>query len=126
MAISARSTTTGALVENHLSSRIRLGFDLAEIIEEFAILGRVTSGIWEEKGDGKQPDVREVRSALHMHQPEMLDQRRELSSKPGSIRSSSTEWASKIDVNIDRAEKMIRDLLDANRIRAKQPIPLPH
>src|SRR5262245_15995603 len=49
-------------------------------------------------------------SALLLHQPEKLDQRREL--------------ASKIDVNIDRAEKMIRDLLDANRIRAKQPIPL--
>src|SRR5262245_13213530 len=47
------------LVENHLSSRIRLGFDLAEIIEEFAILGRVISGIWE-NGDGKPEDAGEV------------------------------------------------------------------
>jgi signal transduction histidine kinase len=48
------------LVENHLSSRLRQGFDLAEIIEEFAILGRVISRIWEEKGNGQQPDVGEI------------------------------------------------------------------
>ena len=34
------------LVERHLSTRIRQGFDLAEIIEEIAILGRVVSSMW--------------------------------------------------------------------------------
>src|SRR5690349_19629474 len=47
------------LVENHLSSRLRQGFDLAEIIEEFAILGRVIPGIWEEKANGQQPNINE-------------------------------------------------------------------
>jgi signal transduction histidine kinase len=42
--------------------------------------------------------------------PERLDQRREL--------------AVKIDRNIDRADGMIRDLLDANRIRAGEQLPL--
>src|SRR2546428_9864894 len=35
-----------ALVEHHLSSRLRLGFDLAEIIEEFALLGRCIARMW--------------------------------------------------------------------------------
>jgi signal transduction histidine kinase len=43
-------------------------------------------------------------------QPELLDERREL--------------ATKIDANIDRAERMIRDLLDTNRIRANERLPL--
>jgi signal transduction histidine kinase len=51
-----------------------------------------------------------IGSAILVQQPEKLDERREL--------------ASKIDANIDRAEKMIRDLLDTGRIRAGQPIPL--
>src|ERR1051326_2497551 len=48
------------LVEKHLSSRLQQGFDLAEIIEEFAILGRVIAGIWEERGDNRRPDVMEL------------------------------------------------------------------
>ena len=35
-----------ALVEHHLSSRLRQGFDLAEIIEEFALLGRCIARMW--------------------------------------------------------------------------------
>src|ERR1051326_9333439 len=50
------------LVEKHLSSRLQQGFDLAEIIEEFAILGRVIAGIWEERGDNRRPDVMERKS----------------------------------------------------------------
>jgi hypothetical protein len=34
------------------------------------------------------------------------------------------EVASKIDANIDRVERMIRDLLDTNRIRANERLPL--
>ena len=45
-----------------------------------------------------------------VHKPELLDERREL--------------AAKIDTNIDRAERMIRDLLDTNRIRANERLPL--
>src|SRR5438876_6496260 len=35
-----------ALVEHHFSSRLRQGFDLAEIIEEFALLGRCIARMW--------------------------------------------------------------------------------
>ena len=42
--------------------------------------------------------------------PDSLDERREL--------------AVKIDRNIERVDRMIRDLLDANRIRAGEPLPL--
>ena len=35
-----------ALVEHHLSARLRQGFDLAEIIEEFALLGRCIARMW--------------------------------------------------------------------------------
>src|SRR5262249_47826069 len=47
------------LVENHLSNRLRQGFDLAEIIEEFAILGRVIAGTCQENADGP-PNLREI------------------------------------------------------------------
>ena len=43
-------------------------------------------------------------------QPESLDERRDL--------------AAKIDRNIERVDRMIRDLLDANRIRAGEALPL--
>jgi signal transduction histidine kinase len=49
-------------------------------------------------------------SELLMHHPEQLDERRDL--------------ASKIERSIDRTDRMIRDLLDANRIRAGQLLPL--
>jgi signal transduction histidine kinase len=42
--------------------------------------------------------------------PERLDERREL--------------AVRIERNIDRTDRMIRDLLDANRIRAGEKLPL--
>src|SRR2546428_8821535 len=35
-----------ALVEHHLSARLRQGFDVAEIIEEFALLGRCIARMW--------------------------------------------------------------------------------
>src|SRR3989454_9509436 len=34
------------LVEHHLSARLRQGFDLAEIIEEIALLGRCIARMW--------------------------------------------------------------------------------
>ncbi len=49
-------------------------------------------------------------SQILMQHPERLDERRDL--------------AMKIARNIDRTDRMIRDLLDANRIRAGQRLPL--
>jgi signal transduction histidine kinase len=54
--------------------------------------------------------VAKIASVILASHPEKLDERREL--------------AAKIDANIDRAERMIRDLLDANRIRANERLPL--
>jgi signal transduction histidine kinase/CheY-like chemotaxis protein len=54
--------------------------------------------------------VAKMASVILARHPEKLDERREL--------------AAKIDANIDRAERMIRDLLDANRIRANERLPL--
>ncbi|MCP3165780.1 sensor histidine kinase [Myxococcus qinghaiensis] len=52
-----------------------------------------------------------VGAQLLLRRPEMLDERREL--------------ARRIDQNIERTDRMVRDLLDANRIRAGQRIVLP-
>jgi signal transduction histidine kinase len=49
-------------------------------------------------------------SQILIQHPELLDERRDL--------------ALKIDRNIDRTDRMIRDLLDANRIRAGERLPL--
>jgi signal transduction histidine kinase len=54
--------------------------------------------------------VAKMGSAMLVHQPKILNERPEL--------------AAKIDANIDRVERMIRDLLDANRIRANERLPL--
>lgn len=49
-------------------------------------------------------------SQILMRHPERLDERRDL--------------AMRIDRNIDRTDRMVRDLLDANRIRAGERLPL--
>jgi signal transduction histidine kinase len=54
--------------------------------------------------------VAKMGTAMLVHQPGILNQRPEL--------------AEKIDTNIDRVERMIRDLLDTNRIRANERLPL--
>jgi len=55
-------------------------------------------------------NVAKMGSLILTRHPEKLDERREL--------------AIKIDANIDRADRMIRDLLDANRLRANERLPL--
>jgi signal transduction histidine kinase/CheY-like chemotaxis protein len=45
------------LIENHLSSRLRQGFDLAEIIDEIAILGNVVSRMWQAAPAAQRPDM---------------------------------------------------------------------
>lgn len=47
-------------VESHLSSRLRQGFQLAEIVEEFALLGRCIAGIWNAGSGIEPPDHTEV------------------------------------------------------------------
>src|SRR5438105_9683873 len=54
--------------------------------------------------------VAKMGATMLIRQPELLDERRDL--------------AVKIDTNLDRAERMIRDLLDTNRIRANERLPL--
>ena len=49
------------IIENHLSSRIRQGFDLAEITEEIGALGRAISHVWD-SGKVEPPDPREIQS----------------------------------------------------------------
>jgi signal transduction histidine kinase len=47
-------------VERHLSSRLRQGFQLAEIVDEFALLGRCITGIWSSGSGIEPPDHTEV------------------------------------------------------------------
>src|ERR1051325_7199837 len=48
------------LIENHLSTRLRQGFDLAEIIDEIAILGHIVAGIWETAPIEQRPDALDI------------------------------------------------------------------
>ena len=109
-----------------LAARLTLHLDNAkvydELLEKSAKLENTVKALKEERElrerfvailahDLRGPlAVAKMGSAILVRQPEKLDERREL--------------ASKIDINIDRAEKMIRDLLDMSRIRANEPIPL--
>lgn len=52
------------LVEGHLSSRLRQGFEIAEIVEEFALLGRSIASMWFDEPPSEQPDGREVERLL--------------------------------------------------------------
>lgn len=56
-------------VENHVSSRLRQGFQLAEIVEEFALLGRCIAATWN-SGSGVDPpshtEVENLFEELHL------------------------------------------------------------
>ncbi len=58
-----------ALVESHLSSRLRQGYQVAEIVEEFAILGRCISAVWN-AGSGIEPphhtEIEQLFAELHL------------------------------------------------------------
>jgi hypothetical protein len=55
-------------VESHLSSRLRQGFQLAEIVEEFALLGRCIAATW--NSDGTEPphhtEIEKLFEELHL------------------------------------------------------------
>src|SRR5438093_5975979 len=48
------------LIENHLSTRLRQGFDLAEIIDEIAILGHIVARVWETAPIEQRPDALDI------------------------------------------------------------------
>lgn len=51
-----------ALIERHLSNRLREGFNLNEILTEFALLGRCVSRFLQAVANGDRPSVAEVAS----------------------------------------------------------------
>lgn len=51
-----------ALIERHLSNRLREGFNLNEILTEFAVLGRCVSPFFQGEDDRDTPSVAEVAS----------------------------------------------------------------
>ncbi|NTX17653.1 HAMP domain-containing histidine kinase [Myxococcus sp. CA056] len=55
-------------VESHVAARLRQGFHVAEVVEEFALLGRCISMMWATAPREERPDVAEVEqlfSELH-------------------------------------------------------------
>jgi signal transduction histidine kinase len=48
------------LIEHQLSSRLRAGFNLDEIVDEFAILGRAILRMWSTEAPEAQPSIAEV------------------------------------------------------------------
>lgn len=53
-------------VQNHLSTRIRQGFDLAEILQEFRLLDRSISKVWQSLPQSEWPAADDI-DRLHMH-----------------------------------------------------------
>ncbi|MFY1827421.1 ATP-binding protein [Myxococcus fulvus] len=55
-------------VESHVAARLRQGFHVAEVVEEFALLGRCISRMWADVPPAARPDVEDVErlfSELH-------------------------------------------------------------
>src|SRR5688572_15902877 len=48
------------LVESHFSTRLRQGFELAEIVEEFALLGRCIARMWLGRPAHERPNELEI------------------------------------------------------------------
>lgn len=48
------------LVESHFSSRLRHGFELGEMVEEFALLGRCIARMWQDSPPHERPDPVQV------------------------------------------------------------------
>lgn len=53
-------------VQDHLSTRLRQGFDLAEILDEFAVLGRCIANVWQSLPEDKWPSAADI-ERLHLH-----------------------------------------------------------
>lgn len=64
----ADSSALGRLLDGHLSDRIRRGFELAEVVEEFAILERCISGVVRAAPPDRRPsDESAARMLLTLH-----------------------------------------------------------
>lgn len=48
------------LIDSHLADRLRQGFELPEMVEEFQILGRCIEQVWAGKSEGERPDPVEI------------------------------------------------------------------
>ncbi|GMU05495.1 sensor histidine kinase [Corallococcus caeni] len=63
-------------VESHVSARLRQGFHVAEVVEEFAILGRCITQMWAHTPPALQPDVHDVErlyAELHVAMERVTD-----------------------------------------------------
>lgn len=58
--LGSESASRLAIVEDHLGSRLRHGFELSEIVEEFALLGRSVSQLWASLPLDQRPDPVDV------------------------------------------------------------------
>ncbi|AFE10327.1 sensor histidine kinase [Corallococcus coralloides DSM 2259] len=56
----AHANTRKALIESHVAARLRQGFNVAEVIEEFAILGRCITHAWANAPPEARPSARDV------------------------------------------------------------------
>src|SRR5690349_3510887 len=57
------------LVQTHVSSRLRYGFELPELQNEFTLLGRCIFQVWADLPPEERPDAREVDEVLdNVHQ----------------------------------------------------------
>src|SRR5689334_1574509 len=52
-------------VQNHLLTRVRQGFDLAEVLDEFAVLGRCIAKVWQSMPEEEWPSAEDI-ARLHM------------------------------------------------------------
>jgi signal transduction histidine kinase len=63
-------------VQSHLSTRIRQGFDLAEILDEFVLLGRCIASVWQALPQDEWPsseDVERLHLDIHLAMIEVTD-----------------------------------------------------
>ncbi|NPD28665.1 ATP-binding protein [Corallococcus exiguus] len=63
-------------VESHVSARLRQGFHVAEVVEEFAILGRCITQTWANTPPDEQPDghdVEQLYTELHVAMESVAD-----------------------------------------------------
>src|SRR5207253_1724312 len=52
-------------VEAHISTRLRQGFELVEILDEFALLGRCIAKVWQSLPEDQWPSPAEI-ERLHL------------------------------------------------------------
>ncbi|WP_375757339.1 RsbRD N-terminal domain-containing protein [Corallococcus exercitus] len=56
----AHASARKAHIESHVAARLRQGFNVAEVIEEFSILGRCITHVWGNVSPEDRPSARDV------------------------------------------------------------------